>query len=293
MAFVTYSGWDDRHLGRLGTLRYQNPVYGPQTQVSLLAIKPTFWKAVFGQWYWNKRQVIGMETEGRVMLDSSSLDREGDDQEDIEPLEIVMEQIEETMTMPRLVTLWETGADIFTIDGRTFDKMKWEGVKQFLEDNSELEEPLITAGEPVPLLKSRFTVVYLREVREDNVPVKRVRRRFHSRYETDLLMRLREKFVWRLTPYTDANVACLHHYAVQLMKEDNVRFQDRFKIQQTIVDRYFVPLQSDITANEYRNSRAMFDLRERAQTKYVDFNWQRFIGIGVRPHIGGTAPSTH
>jgi hypothetical protein len=115
----------------------------------------------------------------------------------------------------------------------------------------------------------------------ENKAMKRIKTHRRVPYETKILYLIREKFVPG-TSRTDVNITAIRYYAIQLMTAQNVRLVDRTRVMESIIPRFFTPTEGDLRERELDNTRAMWDRRQEANRRYVDFNFQRFWGFGAR-----------
>jgi len=222
-------------------------------------LKPSVWATLFGNFYWNKRRVVTASVEADVEHVHETILDMDEEEEDI--LEYHFKLVTKVMTKKQLVDVLERGVRVKSVNNE--DALH---ISSYLPD-------------------SRLSVCYYEVVVEGDERVKRVRG--VPAYESRLLRRLREKFVWHLTPFNEINEACIHHHVIQLMKEDHVRAIDRARIiENGIVSQFFVPAKGDIYAADFRNSKTLASLRGQVFARRVDFNWQRFIGLGLRPQVG-------
>jgi hypothetical protein len=167
---------------------------------------------------------------------------------------------------------------IFTIDG--FNKFLVDGGKPIRgRAYTDRGRTLICAYCKMPKTNERGEI-------------KKFKKRRKESYETKLLIMIREKFPFALTPFTSTNYASVHKYAIRVMTDHNLRICDRKRIMDYIVDRYFVPTEADLSAYAYRNSSSAHDIRALATThRFVDSGFQRFVGIGLRPDIRVPLPT--
>lgn len=228
-------------------------------QEMAVALKPSIRKTLFGDYYWNNRRVIPPLVELDVLEQATN---EPDADDEMEYLEENRYLVTEHLMGKEIRGYWKDGIDMkFAEEGQTL-----EGVDQ----------------------DKRYEVSYMKQRVEKNECVKRVRANFMQRYESRLLRRVREKFIWDQTPRNKTNEACVHHYIVQLMSEDRVRAFDRGKILENgIVNKYFVPKRCDVYSADYKNSRTLFEINKKVTGTRVDHGWQRFFGLGIRTQAEG------
>jgi hypothetical protein len=176
------------------------------------------------------------------------------------------------VSVETFLKMWGKGVEFITVDGEI----------PSLDIQAEFSVMNISA-------EQRMEVVYYEDDIEEDQQVRRIRTRQHGAYTSYLLRKLREKFVWDLTELNATNKACIHHHAVQLMKQDGLRLHDRDLILRTIVRKFFTPLRRDIEEAEAMNSYAMHRLRLEATAVRVDHGWQRWWRFGARAPV---APPT-
>jgi hypothetical protein len=133
------------------------------------------------------------------------------------------------------------------------------------------------------LVQGDTTCVRYTEVRDfDGEVLRKIKHRFHNKYETMLLYRIREKFIWSLTKRSAINDSAIHSYAVSLMIRDHLRIVDRQRILKTIVTRFYVPLKSDIEDVDIQNAPLNIKYQNAVSDTRVEQSWQRFFGLGLR-----------
>jgi hypothetical protein len=230
-------------------------------------IQPTTLVTLVGRRFGSDLRVIPRKVNQLVYLDSLRTVEQEEPLTLVDLTEVSRSQAIAMMSLSEIEKAAVKGTEIVTVDGEPYSEMLMDVLT-------------VTATK-----NSRFQVVHFVEDIEEGQKVKKIRTRRHGRYTSRLLLAMREKFVWDLTDMTATNKACLHHYAVQVMKQDGLRMHDRSIILKSIVRKYFTPTEDDVEEANAMNSYAMHKLRENATAVRVDHGWQRWWRFGVRAPV--------
>jgi hypothetical protein len=124
------------------------------------------------------------------------------------------------------------------------------------------------------------------------VPIKTFKKRRQRSYMEKLVLAIKVKFPFELTPRTAINYASIYRYASTLMTEHNLRKIDQARILGLVVELYFIPTDIELAVNSMRNTLTA-DTQHRAlrETTFVDHGVQRYIGLGIRSRVD--APPTN
>jgi len=147
-----------------------------------------------------------------------------------------------------------------------------------------MDSPIVDDGDDDP--------TELVSVTEPKGP-RKIRRGRKAAFIKSILVDLREKFVFELTPMTQANYAAVHLYTVRMLQEFNVRKTDRQLVLRNIVERFFVPTVEDITWIQFRNSHAIAQANELVDARIVDNETERWLPFVGRKSRRMVPSSSH
>jgi len=186
-----------------------------------------------------------------------------------------------------LITGWNRTTSVYKGPGifsAVFGRLYWQkrhvprpeaeiAALTYLTSNEELDE------DDHPTIEDELEVKGPEQSGEGK-KVRRIRKGRHAKYAVKLILLIREKFIWRLTPRTAANMACVHTYAVKLMVEHGLRDHDRHRILdfEHIVSRFFVGFRSDIALRELENTYTNSVIAELYTDRYVHHPLLRVFG---------------
>jgi hypothetical protein len=186
---------------------------------------------------------------------------------------------------PSLWAIWKRG--FYWNRRRVIDPVAEVLVNNHVEmdndDHIDIEDELDSLPSQVRQVWNNSNQVFRYEVTVGRKVFKK--RRKHS-YISKLVLELKLKFPFELTPRTAINYASVQRHAISIMEEHNLRKVDQARIIGLVVERYFIPTQIEFDAQEERNTMSAHYARQRGLDTYVDRGVQRFINLGLRAQVG-------